>query len=82
LISQGYDIFLPKIAKVIKRKVIKTLALQPLFPNYLFIQLDKQVANFNAICSTRGVGSFVSFGLNHAVIGNAIIEVIKKYHSR
>jgi transcriptional antiterminator RfaH len=78
LISQGYDIFLPKIAKVIKRKVIKTLAPQPLFPNYLFIQLDKQVANLNAIRSTRGVGSFVRFGLNHAVIGNDIIEDIKK----
>jgi transcriptional antiterminator RfaH len=30
--------------------------LKPLFPNYLFIQLDKQVANFNAIRSTRGIG--------------------------
>jgi transcriptional antiterminator RfaH len=36
------------------------------------------VANFNAIRSTRGVGSFVRFGLNHAVIGNGIIEDIKK----
>jgi hypothetical protein len=33
------------------------------------------VANFNAIRSTRGVGSFV---LNHAVIVNGIIEEIKK----
>jgi transcriptional antiterminator RfaH len=78
LSSQGYDVFLPKIAKVIKKKCVKTIALQPLFPNYLFIQLDKQVANFNGIRSTRGVGSFVRFGLNHAVIGNCIIEDIKK----
>jgi transcriptional antiterminator RfaH len=78
LISQGYDIFLPKIAKVLKKKGVKTVALQPLFPSYLFIQLDEQVANFNAIRSTRGVGSFVRFGLNHAVIGNGVIEDIKK----
>jgi transcriptional antiterminator RfaH len=78
LISQGYDIFLPKLAKVIKKKVDKTVAFQPLFPNYLFIQLDKQVANFNAIRSTRGVGSFVRFGLNHAVTGNGFIEDNKK----
>jgi transcriptional antiterminator RfaH len=78
LISQGYDTFLPKITKVIKKNVVKTVVLQPLFPSYLFIQLDKQVANFNAIRSTRGVGSFVRFGLNHAVIGNGIIEDIKK----
>jgi transcriptional antiterminator RfaH len=36
------------------------------------------VVNFSAIRSTRGVGSFVRFGLNHAVIGNGIIEGIKK----
>jgi transcriptional antiterminator RfaH len=58
--------------------VVKTIVLQPLFPNYLFIQLDEHVVNFNAIRSTRGVGSFVRFGLNHAVIGNGIIEDIKK----
>ena len=36
------------------------------------------MADFNAIRSTRSVGSFVRFGLNHAVIGNGIIEDIKK----
>jgi transcriptional antiterminator RfaH len=78
LTSQGYEVFLPKVAKVIKKKSVKTRALQPLFPNYLFIQLDKQVANFNAIRSTRGIGSFVRFGLNQATIDNSIIEDIKK----
>ncbi|WP_310650184.1 transcription termination/antitermination NusG family protein [Colwellia sp. MB02u-6] len=48
------------------------LAFKPLFPNYLFIQLDKYVDNFNVIRSTRGVGSFVCFGLNQAVISNDI----------
>ncbi len=57
--------------------MVKTIVLQPLFPNYLFIQLDKQVANFNAIRSTRGVGSFVRFGLNQATINNSIIDDIK-----
>jgi transcriptional antiterminator RfaH len=78
LVLQGYDIFLPKIAKIIKKKVVKTIALQPLFPNYLFIQLDKQVANFNAIRSTRGVGIFVRFGLNQATIDHSIINDIKQ----
>jgi transcriptional antiterminator RfaH len=78
LTMQGYDIFLPKIAQVSTNRELKQAAFQPLFPNYLFIQLDKQVANFNAIRSTRGVGSFVRIGLNHAVIDNGIIEDIKK----
>ena len=36
------------------------------------------MANFNAIRSTRGVGSFVRFGLNQAIIDNSIIDDIKK----
>ena len=78
LTIQGYEVFLAKVAKVIKKKGHKAVALQPLFPNYLFIQLDKQVANFNAIRSTRGIGSFVRFGLNQATIDNSIIDDIKK----
>jgi transcriptional antiterminator RfaH len=78
LTTQGHEVFYPKITKVVKKKGLKALALQPLFPNYLFIQLDKQAANFNAIRSTRGVGSFVRFGLNQATIDNSIIDDIKK----
>jgi transcriptional antiterminator RfaH len=77
LTSQGYEVFHPKIAKV-KKKGLRTVALQPLFPNYLFIHLDKQVANFNAIRSTRGISSFVRFGLNQATIDNSIIDDIKQ----
>jgi hypothetical protein len=65
--------FFPKMAQVTKKKGLKQIALKPLFPNYLFIHLDKQVANFNAIRSTRGVGSFVRFGLNQAIINSDII---------
>jgi transcriptional antiterminator RfaH len=36
------------------------------------------VANFNAISTTKGIGVFVCFGLNHAVVGNGIIEGFKK----
>jgi transcriptional antiterminator RfaH len=35
------------------------------------------VANFNAIRSTRGVGSFDRFGLNQAIINSDIIDGIK-----
>jgi transcriptional antiterminator RfaH len=40
LISQGYDIFYQD-SQSNKIKGLKQTALQPLFPNYLFVQLDK-----------------------------------------
>jgi transcriptional antiterminator RfaH len=78
LTMQGYEVFLPKMVQVSKKKGSKQIALKPLFPNYLFIQLDKQVANFNAIRSTRGIGSFVRFGLNQATIDDGIVNAVKK----
>lgn len=40
----------------------KTDCIEPLFPGYLFVQLDTNTANFNALRSTRGVNGFVRFG--------------------
>jgi transcriptional antiterminator RfaH len=78
LTMQGYEVFLPRIAQVSTNRGLKQTSLKPLFPNYLFIQLDKEVANFNAVRSTRGIGSFVRFGLNQATIDNSIVNAIKK----
>ncbi|MEW6996629.1 transcription/translation regulatory transformer protein RfaH [Colwelliaceae bacterium BS250] len=76
--NQGFDVFLPKVAKVKKRQGVKSVSLEPLFPNYLFINLDQSEANFNAIRSTRGVGSFVRFGLNHAILNESLVEQIRQ----
>ncbi|TWX72946.1 transcription/translation regulatory transformer protein RfaH [Colwellia sp. C1TZA3] len=78
LTNQGLDVFLPKVAKIKKRQGVKSLALEPLFPNYLFIYLDQSEANFNAIRSTRGVGHFVRFGLNLATLSESLIQQIKQ----
>ena len=76
--NQGYEVFLPKVAKVKKRQGIKSVALEPLFPNYLFINLNPSETNFNAIRSTRGVGSFVRFGLNYATLSDDLVNKIKQ----
>ena len=78
LTNQGLEVFLPKIAKVTKRKGVKSVSLQPLFPGYLFIHLDQNEANFNAIRSTRGVGSFVRFGVNLATLSEKLIQQIRQ----
>ncbi|WP_371378377.1 transcription/translation regulatory transformer protein RfaH [Thalassotalea aquiviva] len=75
--NQGYEVFLPKVSKIKKRNGAKTVALEPLFPNYLFIRLDNQIDNFNAIRSTRGVGNFVRFGVSPAVIDPRLIDQIR-----
>lgn len=72
--NQGYDTCLPtvKMQKTIrgKRQVVE----EALFPSYLFIQIDMENANFNAIRSTRGVNGFVRFGGVPSKIPEKVVE--------
>ncbi len=69
LSNQGFDVFYPKA--VIDNKTT------PLFPGYLFIELDNQAQNWTPIRSTKGVSNFVRFGLNFASVSTQIINMIK-----
>jgi transcriptional antiterminator RfaH len=69
LTNQDFDVFFPKA--VIKNKTT------PLFPSYLFIELDDKIQNWAPIRSTKGVSNFVRFGLSFAKVPNQIINLIK-----
>ena len=69
LSNQGFSVFFPKA--VIKNKTT------PLFPGYLFIELDDKKQNWTPIRSTKGVANFVRFGLSFAKVPNQIINLIK-----
>jgi transcriptional antiterminator RfaH len=69
LTNQDFNVFFPKA--VINNKTT------PLFPSYLFIQLDDKTQNWTPIRSTKGVSNFVRFGLSFAKVPNQIINLIK-----
>ena len=69
LSDQNYAVFFPKA--FIKGKTV------PLFPRYLFIELDDKSQNWTPIRSTKGVANFVRFGLTFAKVPNKIINMIK-----
>ncbi len=69
LVNQGYTVFCPKA--VFNNKTM------PLFPSYLFIELDDKSQNWMPIRSTKGVSNFVRFGLKFAKVPNQIISMIK-----
>ncbi|WP_245732027.1 transcription/translation regulatory transformer protein RfaH [Thalassotalea agarivorans] len=79
--AQGFEVFLPLIAQVKKRQGLKSVAIEPLFPNYLFVKFNQKDTNFNAIRSTRGVGQLLRFGKMLATIDEAIIEKIAEQTS-
>jgi transcriptional antiterminator RfaH len=69
LTNQNFNVIFPKA--VINNKTT------PLFPSYLFIELDDKIQNWTPIRSTRGVSNFVRFGLSFAKVPNQIINLIK-----
>jgi len=76
---QGYKCYLPlmKVEKVVNKQIeVKKV---PLFPRYLFINLDFKSKNCAPIQSTRGVSRLVCFGQIPAKIHD---ELIKHIYSR
>lgn len=58
--------------KIVKGK--KELFDEPLFPNYLFIELDPERIHTSTINSTRGVSHFIRFGNLPAVVPFSLIR--------
>ena len=84
---QGYTCFLPTldVQKVSRGKF--RVATEPLFPRYVFIQLEHEAADaglnkqsWAPIRSTTGVQRLVSFGTSPAVVDDALIAELVKHH--
>jgi transcriptional antiterminator RfaH len=84
---QGYICFLPTldVEKISRGKF--HVATEPLFPRYVFIQLEHATADaglnkqsWAPIRSTLGVQRLVSFGTNPAVVGDELIAELTAHH--
>ncbi len=75
--NQGIESFYPVKSVEKIRKGVKSVKQEPLFPNYLFVSLDPETANFNAIRSTRGVASFVRFGNTYTKVDDLIVSQLQ-----
>ena len=74
--KQGFETFLPLIqSSNIKSKSTK---IEPVFPRYIFVQINKDTGNWMSIKSTYGVSKIVMFGENFSFVPNKLIDAIKK----
>lgn len=77
--QQGYVCYLPTLPTEKLRQGVLTIADEPLFPRYLFIQLGwgKSAKSWNPIRSTKGVSRLVSFGVEPAKVDDQLIDLLK-----
>ncbi len=78
LMRQGYLIFHPRfLAERIRRgRLVKVE--ESLFPNYLFIRLQRWVDNWYPLRSTRGVSRLVAFGGEPLPIADELVEELRR----
>ncbi|RUO78420.1 transcription/translation regulatory transformer protein RfaH [Pseudidiomarina taiwanensis] len=76
--NQGIKTCLPMldIEKIKRGK--KTLATEPLFPGYLFIEVDDFTASFHKVRNTFGVSKILMFGERPATLSHAQIEAMSE----
>jgi len=74
---QGYEIYLPKLKKKIKRGSSYHFRIGILFPRYLFIHLSDQLDDWGPIRSTVGVVHLVKFGNIPAVLPDDLINQLR-----
>ena len=79
LTQQGYACYLPILPTEKLRQGNLTVADEPLFPRYLFIQLGMgdSARSWSPIRSTRGVSRLVSFGNEPAKVDDRLIDLLK-----
>ena len=72
---QGFKTFLPLIASTNRNIEFKSLV--PVFPRYLFLQINFELDNWASIKSSYGVSHIVMFSEKFTSIPNNIIDLIQ-----
>jgi transcriptional antiterminator RfaH len=75
---QGYQTYLPKILLRKRRRDKWTRVVEPLFPRYLFIQVDSKQQSLAPVRSTLGVAGLVRFGQLLRPVPNSVIDYIRQ----
>lgn len=78
LVRQGFHCYLPTlhVEKLQHGRLIEIE--EPLFPGYLFIELDELRDNWHPIRSTRGVNQIVRFNKHPVPVRDEIINAIRR----
>lgn len=77
LVRQNYSVYLPRIQVRKRRSASWVVCVEPLFPRYLFLRINRFLQNTLPIRSTLGVTGLLRFGETAAVVSEAVIRSIQ-----
>jgi len=72
--NQGFDAYLPRYRKRVRHARKTESALRPMFPGYVFVNLDFAAQRWRSVGGTFGVIGFVQFGDAPAPLPQHVID--------
>ena len=79
LARQGFEVWLPRISRRVRKGGAWSHKVEPLFSRYLFLHADTEEQDVSPIRSTRGVSDFVRVAGRPQPIPRPVIEAIKAH---
>ncbi len=80
--QQDYQVYMPNLTENKRVRGVYKPVTGPMFPRYLFIELDSQFDNWSPIRSTRGVSGLVRFGQQAARVPTDFIHGLQQNAER
>ena len=74
---QGFTTYLPRLRQLMRRRQRWVESIGPLFPRYLFLQLDGARQSLRPVHSTVGVSSIVRSGMRCAVVRDEVVADLR-----
>lgn len=81
LLRQNFEVYLPFIRQTRRRRGHWAPVIEPLFPRYLFVNLEIGFDNFASIRYTKGVSNMVRFSEEPAVVPDEVVDTLKQAES-
>lgn len=76
LSRQGFEVYLPRCRVRRRRRGRWITTVEPLFPRYLFLNVDLDITNTAMVRSTRGAVGFVRFGGEPCAVSREVIDAL------
>jgi transcriptional antiterminator RfaH len=74
---QGYQTYLPQLVQRVLWRRQRRERVGPLFPRYLFLQLDTTDQTIGPARSTAGVAAVVRFGAEFAIVPDRVVDELR-----
>jgi transcriptional antiterminator RfaH len=74
--NQGFRTYFPRFLKKTRHARSENRVISPLFPRYIFVEIDMEYQRWRSINGTRGVSYLLSMGECPSTVPNGIVEEI------